>query len=48
MYASILHLLCWKLFLIPDPKIFEDSKNFLTYRWNIPQTQNQQFMKGFL
>ena len=24
------------------------SKNFPTYPWNIPQTQNQQFMKEFL
>ena len=23
-------------------------KNFPTYPWNIPQTQNQQFMKEFL
>ena len=24
------------------------SKNYPTYPWNIPQTQNQEFMKGFL
>ena len=24
------------------------SKNFPTYPWNIPQTPNQEFMKGFL
>ena len=28
--------------------LFELSKNFPTYPWNIPQTQNQQFMKEFL
>ena len=28
--------------------IFIKSKNFPTYPWNIPQTQNQQFMKEFL
>ena len=25
-----------------------NSKNFPTYPWNIPQTPNQEFMKGFL
>ena len=30
------------------PKIWEDSKNFPTYPWNIPQTPNQRFMKEFL
>ena len=26
----------------------QDSKNFPTYPWNIPQTPNQRFMKEFL
>ena len=29
-------------------QIWYTSKSFPTYRWNIPQTQNQQFMKEFL
>ena len=40
------------LAILPDSLHAENwwlySKSFPTYPWNIPQTQNQQFMKEFL
>ena len=34
--------------MMMGPVVHQHSKNLPTYPWNIPQTQNQQFMKEFL
>jgi len=48
MLSSTKPLEVEKMSFPPDLSTNERSKNFPTYPWNIPQTQNQQFMKEFL